>query len=332
MIKIINYDKHPITLIGRCVGQCYGSDTSDPVKNYKRGKQCIEDGHGRVLEYASVIMELDEYSIKVMREFYTHIGGLPTRTQESTRYVNMQERGYFTPPKIDLNDKAYGCYEYIMGEIWDAYERLVGLGIPKEDASMVLPLGMNTKVVVKMNARTLLDMAQVRMCTRAYHEYRKLMNEIKELLSGLDTEWAQLADMMKPKCEVVGFCTEHYSCGRKPKKDELNNVKKNYDELKKQYHELELKCNELQEKADMYDEHMARCSNDETDYWKDRYAELNKSHIELQTMNRNLNDEVDRLRDMLAELDYKNRDLKNHISELYDEHILKGAEKEFGDI
>lgn len=219
MIKLIRYDEKPITLIGECVGNCYGTDTTDPIKNYKRGKQCILDGHGRVEEYPDVIMEIDGYSIKVVREFYTHIIGT-TRTQESTRYVNMKERGYFTPPKILADANASYIYATQMKAIFDAYENLVALGIPKEDASMVLPLGMNTKFVVKMNVRALLNMAQVRMCTRAYHEYRKLMNDIRSELCGLSDEWKEIADMMKPKCEVVGYCEEHHSCGRKPKRGE----------------------------------------------------------------------------------------------------------------
>lgn len=68
MIKLINCTSNPITTIGRCVGGCYGSDTSDDAKNYKRGLNCIKDGHGRVLEYADVTLEIDGYSIKVIRE------------------------------------------------------------------------------------------------------------------------------------------------------------------------------------------------------------------------------------------------------------------------
>lgn len=223
MIKIIEYNEKPITLIGRCVGQCYGSDTSDPIKNYKRGKQCIMDGHGRVEEYPDVIMEIDGYSIKVIREFYTHIVGT-TRTQESTRYVDMKTREYFVPPKVLANANAEYVYRTRMKMIWQGYEDLLALGIPKEDASMLLPLGMHTKLVVKINVRALLNMAQVRMCTRAYHEYRQLMNDIKETLSGLSDEWKEIADMMKPKCEVVGYCEEHHSCGRKPKKDAIDRL------------------------------------------------------------------------------------------------------------
>ena len=266
MIKVITYDKHPITLIGECVGNCYGSDTSDPVKNFKRGKQCIDDGHGRVLEYPDVIMEFDEYSIKVVREFYTHIGGSPTRTQESTRYVNMKEREYFTPPKINFDGKAYTAYSNAIDVIWDTYEQLVEMDIPKEDASMILPLGMHTKFVVKMNARQILQMANVRMCTRAYHEYRKLMNEFKDELSKLDTEWKMIADMMKPKCEVVGYCEEHHSCGRKPKKND------SYDELSVKYNDA------LQENISLKD--LYNNLNEEHDALLKDYGALKEQYLE----------------------------------------------------
>lgn len=44
--------KNVVTLIGEMVGPCYGSDTSDPEKNYKRGLNVIRSGHFRALEYA----------------------------------------------------------------------------------------------------------------------------------------------------------------------------------------------------------------------------------------------------------------------------------------
>ena len=41
--------KNPITLIGHRAGICYGSDVSDPQKNYQRGLDCIKSRHGRAL-------------------------------------------------------------------------------------------------------------------------------------------------------------------------------------------------------------------------------------------------------------------------------------------
>ena len=218
MIKIINATAGPITTIGRCVGGCYGSDTKDKYKNYKRGLQCIKDGHGRVLEYPDITIEIDDYSMKVMRELYTHIIGV-TRTQESTRYVNMTERGNVIPPSIKASEKALKLLNHHQQITALVYEDLIQLGIPKEDASCILPLSTKTKVCLKINARALLNMAQVRMCSRAYWEFRNLMNELKTEVSKIDDEWKIIADMMQPKCEVMGYCTESKSCGRKPCKE-----------------------------------------------------------------------------------------------------------------
>ena len=72
--------KNP-TLMGQRAGVCWGANVSDNEKNYKRGLDCIKSGHGRVMEYVNVEMIIDGYSAKVLREYYTHIGGAPTRLQ-----------------------------------------------------------------------------------------------------------------------------------------------------------------------------------------------------------------------------------------------------------
>lgn len=71
--------KNPISLIGERAGVCWGADTSDAAKNYKRGLDCIKSGHGRTLEFVNVEVILDGYSARVIREWYTHIGGAQTR-------------------------------------------------------------------------------------------------------------------------------------------------------------------------------------------------------------------------------------------------------------
>ena len=65
-----------------------------------------------------------------------------------------------------------------MNDIAEAVRALEALGVPREDNAMLLPLGMSTKIVCKHNLRNLLDMSRQRMCTRAYHEYRALFNDV----------------------------------------------------------------------------------------------------------------------------------------------------------
>lgn len=211
--------REPYNLIGQMAGCCWGANTEDWEKNYKRGVDCIQSRHGRTWEYVEVYMVLDHYSARVIREFYTHIGGAPTRLQESTRYVDCSNFNYVLPPKIAQNITAQNKYHETMQTIANAIETLEELGIPREDSAMLLPLGMETKIVVRMNLRTLVDMAHQRLCTRAYWEYRQLMKDIMNSLSLYSVQWEDIvATLFVPKCKDDGFCREKHCCGLAPKK------------------------------------------------------------------------------------------------------------------
>lgn len=213
MIKLIDYTEHPLELIGKCSGDCWGADTEDSKKNIKRAKNCIDSGHGRVLEYADFTVELSEYSIKVMRELYTHIIGT-TRTQESTRYVDLTNFKFVTPPTIAVKEDAKKQYDKIMNNIAVAYDNLLQLGIPKEDASMVLPLSTHTKVVLKMNVRALEHFCNMRLCNRAYWEIKKLTKELCLTLQSINDEWKYIVNTLcVPNCVKYGYCPESNGCG-----------------------------------------------------------------------------------------------------------------------
>lgn len=205
--------KKPISLIGEMAGVCWNADTSNNEKNYMRGIDCLKSNHGRTLEYPQVFMVLDGYSARVIREFYTHIGGMPTRLQASTRYINY-EKGfdYVLPYSIAENSEAFKIYDDEMRNIADSMRKLQKLGISREDYAMLLPLGMRTKVVVRTNLRNLLDMAEQRLCNRAYWEYRELMQDIINALSDYSEEWEVLSQYFMPKCKKYGKCTEKRGC------------------------------------------------------------------------------------------------------------------------
>lgn len=208
--------KRPISMIGEMAGVCWGADVTDQEKNYKRGVSCLKSGHGRTFEFPDVYMAIDGYSARVIREWYTHIGGSPTRLQASTRYIDYEHGfGYVTPPSIAENAEALTVYRELMENIRYALETLDELGVPKEDSALGLPLGMTTKIVCKHNLRNLMDMSHQRMCTRAYHEYRRLFADVCKALSEYSEEWAYLVEhYFVPKCEMLGRCPERKGCGR----------------------------------------------------------------------------------------------------------------------
>ena len=209
--------RNPITKIGMFAGVCWGADTSDAEKNYKRGLDCIESGHGRTLEVVDVEMVLDRYSARVIREWYTHIGGMPTRLQASTRYIDYKRFDYIIPPSISSNAGAYSRYVTAMDTIQRTAHALEEIDIPREDVANLLPLGMTTRVVDKRNLRNLIDMSRQRMCNRAYWEFRELFRDLSIALADYGEEWARIVNRcFYPKCQEAQTCPEKYGCGKYP--------------------------------------------------------------------------------------------------------------------
>ena len=218
-------------MIGYEAGVCWGADVSDDAKNYKRGWECLTNQHGRTYEFPDVYMTIEGYSARCIREWYTHIGCLPTRLQASTRYINYGDFEAVVPTTIAernedaeiIETEAYKTYIDALDNIRISIKKLIDLGVPKEDANMLLPLGMTTKIVDKRNLRNLIDMSYQRECNRAYWEYRHLFSEIGLKLSHYSEEWKAIVDnFFVPKCEYLGYCPEKYSCGMMPKREEDN--------------------------------------------------------------------------------------------------------------
>lgn len=216
---------------GTTPGVCWAAPLDDAEKNRKRAISCIKAGHGRVLEYVDVEMVISGVSARCMRELYTHIGGSPTRLQSSTRYVSEEQGfGYYIPPKIENNEELKPIYEDGMELIQKTYNSLMARKATKEDAANILPLGMESKMVWKINLRALINYMNRRLCARALKEIRDLSVEIKKQLAAKNEEWAWIADnLFVPTCEIykyrnpnLVFCPEQQCCGRHKKIEDLN--------------------------------------------------------------------------------------------------------------
>lgn len=223
--------ENPLQKMGYNAGVCWAAPLDDAEKNRKRAISCIKAGHGRVLEYVDVEMVISGASARCLRELYTHIGGSPTRLQSSTRYVSEEQGfGYYIPPKIENNAELKPIYEDGMELIQKTYNSLMARKATKEDAANILPLGMESKMVWKINLRALINFMNRRLCTRALKEIRDLSIEIKDRLAEKNEEWAWIAtNLFVPTCEIykyrnpnLVFCPEQQCCGKHKKIEELN--------------------------------------------------------------------------------------------------------------
>jgi len=95
-------------------------------------------------------------------------------TQLSQRYAKMIGE-YFKvikPPRIASKEKAEKIFDEAVKKAYEAYVKLLEMGIAPEDARYILPQGVSTKIVVTMNARELHHFFGLRMCLKAQWEIR----------------------------------------------------------------------------------------------------------------------------------------------------------------
>ena len=122
--------KKPITLIGKRAGICWGADIfvnsainsgvvslilifcnftppyicKSCVLHHQIQIDSLMHYYYRRINYVNVEMILDEYSARVIREWYTHLGGSPTRLQASTRYIDYEHGFNYVVPESVRND------------------------------------------------------------------------------------------------------------------------------------------------------------------------------------------------------------------------------------
>ncbi len=126
-------------------------------------------GHTSVVEHASFTFAISDVSRSLTHQLVRH--RIASYSQQSQRYV-AQEMNYVTPPSVKKAG-ASEKYHTIMKKIWGLYEELKK-DIPTEDARYILPNASCTKIIVTMNARSLLNFFELRCCLHAQWEIRRL--------------------------------------------------------------------------------------------------------------------------------------------------------------
>ena len=143
-----------------------------------------------------------------------------------------------TPYDIFCSQKDVYFYQKVMDAITTGYAELQELGVPNEDARMVLPNACETIIEVKMNLRALMNFMNERLCTCAQWEIRELAQKMRDEVV---KEVPLLADYLVPKCEKYGkefgFCMETkkrreaLKCNRHPRLADIFEDYHNYKDL-----------------------------------------------------------------------------------------------------
>jgi len=158
----------------------------------------LKNSHGTPFEHNFFRFHI-KAPIFVAREWFRHRIGW-SYNEFSARYSEMQEE-YYEPSESDFRTQVGkpGSYSFeqldedsarhasiIMNSSnqssYKAYETLLGMGVAKELARCVLPVGMFTEFYATCNARSLMNFIDLRGDATAQYEIRQYANAIEGFL------------------------------------------------------------------------------------------------------------------------------------------------------
>jgi thymidylate synthase (FAD) len=161
-------------------------------------------GHASVIEHASFTFSIEDVSRALTHQLVRH--RIASYTQQSQRYVTYDTlEKYVTPPSIADKLEAKKTFDETLEQISLAYQRLLKMGIPKEDARFILPNAAKTNIMATMNARELRHFFNLRCCARAQWEIREVA---VEMLRQAKKAVPALFEDCGPTCVELGYCTE----------------------------------------------------------------------------------------------------------------------------
>lgn len=114
-------------------------------------QKVLRSGHKSFIEHVSFTIALCNVSAFVEQFFIE--SRLASFTIKSRRYVDFSEQGYYIPSELTGDSRLQYCN--YMDMLFEAYQKLIGEGIPKEDARFLLPYSFHSNFYCTVNAREL---------------------------------------------------------------------------------------------------------------------------------------------------------------------------------
>lgn len=218
-VTLTRVTENPILAIEEAASNCYDSEATGDGKIMKH---CIKSGHTSVTEFCDFTFHIEGISRALSHQLVRH--RLASYAQRSQRYCSEDGFAYIVPKSIEKDSTSFNYYQRCITNIMETYKDLQELGIPNEDARMVLPNACETVIEVKMNLRTLMNFMNERLCSCAQWEIRNLALAMKKVIV---EKYPELEPYLVPKCEKYGkefgFCTEtkqrreQFKCKRHPR-------------------------------------------------------------------------------------------------------------------
>ena len=169
----------------------------------------LQTGHASPLEQCWFEFAISGVSRAFSHQFVRHRIGISFE-QQSQRYVVFKSGKYpYTVPETVKRKGFAEKMEKTLAELGALYQEMVDAGVPAEDARFVLPSAAQTNFKVTVNFQELLHICDLRLCTRAQWEFRKVASLMR---AEVHRKFPELSPYLQPKCgeHRLGYCDEDY--------------------------------------------------------------------------------------------------------------------------
>jgi thymidylate synthase (FAD) len=176
-----------------------GNIVFDNKKTAKLIKYLVTANHTSPFEHISITLLIEDVSRSFLAQITRHrMGSFTSASQHYTKYdsfPNILDPGMITLEGIaEFLKKADSMYNYC-----------IECGIPKEEARQVLPNAKAVNIMWTLNARSLINFLNQRLCKRNVGEMITFAQKLQIILM----DWFPiLFEHIGPDCEMLGGCTQ----------------------------------------------------------------------------------------------------------------------------
>lgn len=239
-VELLQYNPDSEKIIAAAAKLCYSSspidgilDDLDEEKTEKFLNRLMSMGHESPTEHVYFTFGIEGVSRSLLAQITRH--RIASYSVKSQRYVKEGQFEFITPPEIEAIPEAKEEFLRAMADDVASYNKLADILFEKhysnmisdgmsekaaktaaekkaiEDARYILPNACETKMIVTMNARSLVNFFHHRCCERAQWEIRDLACRMLSLVKEVSPTLFKYAG---PRC-LLGKCPEGaMSCGK----------------------------------------------------------------------------------------------------------------------
>ena len=220
-VTLLDHTSDPLRTLYTAYRVCYSSLTPAQIEariaDGRIGRERMQEfvgarlatGHASPLQQIWFEFGVSGVSRAFSHQFVRHHVGISFE-QQSQRYVAYDDGAFpHTVPASAVRAGMGEAFARAIEAAGAAYRELVEAGVPAEDARFLLPNATNTNFKVSVNYLELLHIADLRLCTRAQWEFRKVVAMMR---AEVKRSFPELARYVQPKCGEfrLGYCDEDY--------------------------------------------------------------------------------------------------------------------------